>query len=172
MPKPTLTVLIGPSGSGKSTYAAAHWKPSQIVSSDRLREMVSDDPYNQLATTDAFVLLHQIVEMRLQRGLDTVVDATSSYAEHRASLLAIARQEGACAHAVVMTTPLPECLARNERRTAATLAQLYAARVPESIVVAQYERILGDLWKLEREGFSKVEMAGTGFVNKEVGGEW
>jgi protein phosphatase len=152
MPKPTLTVLIGPAGSGKSTYAAAHWKPSQIVSSDRLREMACDDPYNQLATTDAFSLLHQIVEMRLQRGLDTVADATSSYAEHRAILVSIARQEKACAHAVVMTTPLAECLARNGRRSPC---------VPENVVEAQHERIVGDLGNLEREGFGIIEFIGT-----------
>jgi predicted kinase len=153
MPKPTLTVLIGPSGSGKSTYAAAHWKPSQIVSSDHLREMVSDDPWDQLATTDAFVLLHQIVEMRLQRGLDTVVDATSSYAEHRAILVSIARQERAFVRAVVMATPLPMCLDRNACRS---------PNVPENVVVAQWERIAADLRTLGREGFGEIEFAGTG----------
>jgi len=153
MPRPTLTVLIGASGSGKSAYAAARWKPSQIVSSDHLREVVSDDPASQLANMDVFSLLHQIVEMRLQRGLDTVVDATNSYPEHRAVLLSIARQERACAHAVVMATTLPECIARNERRSPC---------VPESILVAQYERIRGDLEKLEGEGFGKVEYIGTG----------
>lgn len=153
MTKPTLTVLIGAAGSGKSAYAAAHWKPSQIVSSDHLREVVSDDPASQLANMDVFSLLHQIVEMRLQRRLDTVVDATNSYPEHRAILLSIARQTGACAHAVVMATTLPECLARNARRSPC---------VPESIVVAQYERIRGDLEKLKGEGFCKVEFEGTG----------
>lgn len=152
MTKPTLTVLIGAAGSGKSAYAAAHWKPSQIVSSDHLREMVSDDPSDQLANMDVFSLLHQIVEMRLQRGLDTVVDATNSYPEHRAILLAIVRQEGTCAHAVVMATTLPECIVRNARRSPC---------VPESVIMDQYERIRGDLESLEREGFCKVEFAGT-----------
>jgi predicted kinase len=155
MPKPTLTVLIGPSGSGKSTYAAAHWKPSQIVSSDHLREMVSDDPGSQLATPDAFVLLHQIVEMRLQRGLDTVVDATNAYDHHRAALIGVARQEHASVRAVVMATTLCECLARNGRRS---------QPVPENVIEAQHERILRDLDRqtLEREGFDEIEFAGTG----------
>jgi predicted kinase len=154
-PKPTLTVLIGAAGSGKSTYAKAHWHPFQVVSSDRLREAVANDAWDQSATSDAFFLLHRIVEMRLRRGLDTVVDATNSYAEHRASLLAIARHEDACAHAVVMATPLPVCLDRNARRSPS---------VPESVAVAQFERIAGDLRTLDREGFDDVEFAGSGSV--------
>jgi predicted kinase len=152
MTKPTLTVLIGAAGSGKSTYAR-RWKPSQVISSDRLREVVCDDPSDQAATSDAFALLHQIVEMRLGRGLDTVIDATNSHSGHRHALLALARQEGACVHAVVMATTLAECIVRNARR---------APCVPESALRAQHGRIVADLPNLEREGFCEVEYIGTG----------
>ena len=43
IPELCLVVLIGSSGSGKSTFAARHFKPSEVVSSDHYREVVSDD---------------------------------------------------------------------------------------------------------------------------------
>ncbi len=43
IPKLSLVVLIGPSGSGKSTFARSHFKPTEILSSDACRGMVSDN---------------------------------------------------------------------------------------------------------------------------------
>ena len=40
LPAPCLVVLVGPSGSGKSSWAATHFAPEQIVSSDALRAVV------------------------------------------------------------------------------------------------------------------------------------
>ncbi len=40
IPELCLVVLIGSSGSGKSTFAARHFKPSEVVSSDHYREVV------------------------------------------------------------------------------------------------------------------------------------
>ena len=54
LPELCLVVLIGPSGSGKSTFARRHFKPTEVISSDFCRGLVSDDENNQDATTDAF----------------------------------------------------------------------------------------------------------------------
>src|SRR5690349_4994446 len=54
VPKLSLVVLIGPSGSGKSTFARKHFLPTEILSSDVCRGMVSDDENNQAVTNDAF----------------------------------------------------------------------------------------------------------------------
>ena len=40
IPAPCLVVLVGPGASGKSTWAAAHFRPDEVVSSDRLRAVV------------------------------------------------------------------------------------------------------------------------------------
>ncbi len=40
-PKLSLVVLIGPSGSGKSTFARKHFLPSEMLSSDSCRALVS-----------------------------------------------------------------------------------------------------------------------------------
>ena len=73
----SLVVLIGPSGSGKSTFARKHFLPTEILSSDACRGMVSDDENNQAVTNDAFEVLHFIAAKRLALGRLTVIDATN-----------------------------------------------------------------------------------------------
>jgi predicted kinase len=75
LPDPALVVLIGASGSGKSAWAAARYRPEEVVSSDRLRGVVGSGEHDLDASVDAFGLLDQIVAARLRRGLATVVDA-------------------------------------------------------------------------------------------------
>ncbi len=43
IPKLSLVVLIGPSGSRKSTFARQHFLPSEVLSSDYCRGLVSDN---------------------------------------------------------------------------------------------------------------------------------
>ena len=77
IPELSLVVLVGASGSGKSTFARKHFRPTEIVSSDFCRGLVSDDENDQSATNDAFEVLHFIVAKRLAAGRLTVVDATN-----------------------------------------------------------------------------------------------
>ena len=65
IPNLSLVVLIGPSGSGKSTFARKHFLPTEVLSSDACRAMVSDDENNQSVTNEAFALLHYIAGERL-----------------------------------------------------------------------------------------------------------
>jgi hypothetical protein len=51
-------MLAGPSGSGKSTFAATHFLPTEVLSSDESRARVADDATAQHVTEDAFALLH------------------------------------------------------------------------------------------------------------------
>jgi len=77
IPELALVVLVGPSGSGKSTFARAHFKSTEIISSDFCRGLVSDDENSQAATNDAFEVLYFIAAKRLRAGKLTVVDATT-----------------------------------------------------------------------------------------------
>ena len=83
IPELSFVVLIGPSGSGKSTFARQHFKPTEVLSSDYCRGLVSDDENNQGATTDAFEVLRFIAGKRLAAGKLTVVDATNVQPEAR-----------------------------------------------------------------------------------------
>src|SRR5882672_4752360 len=92
IPNLSLVVLIGPSGSGKSTFARKHFLPTEVLSSDACRAMVSDAENNQAVTNDAFELLHFIAAKRLGLGKLTVIDATNVQPESRKPLVQLARQ--------------------------------------------------------------------------------
>ena len=68
LPELSLVVLIGASGSGKSTFAAKHFRPTELLSSDFFRGLVADDPNDQGATKDAFDALHFIAASVSRRG--------------------------------------------------------------------------------------------------------
>src|SRR5438034_8678605 len=91
IPKLSLVVLIGPSGSGKSTFARKHFLPTEVLSSDACRALISDEENNQAVTNDAFETLHFIAAKRLALGRLTVVDATSVQSEARKPLVALAQ---------------------------------------------------------------------------------
>src|SRR4029077_18258914 len=90
LPELSLVVLIGVTGSGKSTFARAHFKPTEVISSDFCRGLVADDENDQSATKAAFELWHYIVGMRLKAGRLTVVDATNVQPAVRGQLVALA----------------------------------------------------------------------------------
>ena len=112
LPAPCLVVLVGPSGSGKSTWAAAHFAPVQIVSSDALRAVVGAGEDDITASDDAFALLEQIVERRTKRRLTTVVDTLGLDPDRRREWLALAHQYAMPCVCVAFATPLAECRAR------------------------------------------------------------
>ena len=47
IPELSLVVLVGVSGSGKSTFAARHFRPTEVISSDFCRGLVADDENDQ-----------------------------------------------------------------------------------------------------------------------------
>ena len=116
VPDLSLVVLVGVTGSGKSSFAARHFLPTEVVSSDRCRALVSDDENDQTVTPAAFELLHAIVAKRLQAGRLTVVDATNLRREDRRPLVELARRHHVLPVAVVIDTPREVCAARNAER--------------------------------------------------------
>src|SRR3954467_6566969 len=105
IPALSLVLLVGPSGSGKSTFARAHFKPTEVISSDFCRGLVADDENDQSATGNAFEVLHYIAGMRLTAGCLTVIDATNVQAEARKPLLALAREYHVLPVAIVFDLP-------------------------------------------------------------------
>ena len=106
VPEVGLVVLCGVSGSGKSTFARQHFAPTEIVSSDQCRALVSDDETDQSVTAAAFELLHSIVDKRLEIGRLTVVDATNTKPEDRQPIVEIARRWDVLATAIVFDLAL------------------------------------------------------------------
>jgi len=116
IPELSLVVLVGASGSGKSTFARKHFLPTEVLSSDFCRGLVSDDENNLSATSDAFEVLHFIAAKRLAAAKLTVVDATNVQAEARRPLVALARQFHCLPVAIVFNLPERVCAERNRDR--------------------------------------------------------
>ncbi|MEU3620085.1 ATP-binding protein [Streptomyces sp. NPDC006872] len=148
LPENALLVLIGASGAGKSTLAGT-WPEHQVVSLDRLRGVMADDCGAQEATADAVDAMHLIVDRRMARRLNTVVDATSVYAKDRAPLVDAAKRHGMPVIAVLVSTPLPVCIERQQTRPA-------NRSVPDDTVTAQHQAMLHSHPNLRAEGFNEV----------------
>ncbi|MFF6783921.1 polynucleotide kinase-phosphatase [Streptomyces sp. NPDC012510] len=147
----SLVVLVGASGSGKSTFARRHFKPTEIISSDFCRGLVSDDENDQSATKDAFDVLHYIAGKRLAAGRRTVVDATSVQQESRKQLIELARKHDVLPIAIVLDVPEEVCAERNAARTD-------RADMPRRVIQRHTRELRRSLRHLEREGFRKVHV--------------
>ena len=145
IPEPSLVLLIGPSGSGKSTFASKHFKPTEILSSDFCRGLVSDDETDQTATKDAFEVLRFIAAKRLAAGKLTVIDATNVQVDARKPLLALAREYHYLTVAIVFKMPAKLCQERNEARSDRDLKP--------HVVRQQNQQLRRSLRNLKREGF-------------------
>ncbi len=116
LPELSLVLLIGPSGAGKSTFARRLFLPTEIISSDACRAVVSDDEGDQSVTPQAFELLHFILRQRLALGRLCVVDATNLDPADRAKLIALAREYHVLPAAIVFRIDEKTCAARNAAR--------------------------------------------------------
>ncbi len=145
IPEPSLILLIGPSGSGKSTFARKHFKPTEVLSSDFCRGLVSDDETDQTATNDAFEVLRFIAAKRLAAGKVTVIDATNVQVEARKPLVALAREYHYLTVAIVFNMPAKLCQERNEVRP--------DRNFKSHVVRQQSQQLRRSLRGLKREGF-------------------
>ena len=145
IPEPSLVLLVGPSGSGKSTFASKHFKPTEILSSDFCRGLVSDDETDQTATNDAFEVLRFIAAKRLAAGKLTVIDATNVQVDARKPLLALAREYHYLTVAIVFKMPAKLCQKRNEARSDRDLKP--------HVIRQQNQQLRRSLRHLKREGF-------------------
>ncbi|MGH3255799.1 MAG: polynucleotide kinase-phosphatase [Streptosporangiaceae bacterium] len=150
VPELSLVVLVGVTGSGKSTFARAHFKPTEVISSDYCRGLVADDENDQSATKDAFEVLHFIVGKRLAAGRLTVVDATNVQPEARRELVTLAREHDVLPVAIVLDLPERLCAQRNAARP----DRDFGAHV----IRRQRGLLRRGLHGLQREGFRTVHV--------------
>jgi protein phosphatase len=148
LPPDALILVIGIAASGKSTFAARHFAPTEVLSSDAMRAMITDDAHAQGATDDAFDLLHRLLAMRLRRGRRTVLDATNVETWARQLLLDIARRHRRPAVAIVLDVPFEVALERNARRP--------SPRPPVAALRRQDRWLREALVELPDEGFAGV----------------
>jgi len=147
LPDPALVVLIGASGSGKSAWAAARYRPEEVVSSDQLRGVVGSGVHDLDASEDAFALLDQIVAGRVKRGLTTVVDTLGLDPARRRAQLDLARRAGLPAVAVLFDTDPAVCRRRNAERDRS---------VPAAVLDGQLRRVPAVAREIGAEGWDLV----------------
>src|SRR5262245_21171051 len=148
IPNLSLVVLIGPSGSGKSTFAREHFLPTEVISSDACRAMVSDQENNQAVTNEAFEVLHFIAAKRMALGRPTFIDATNVQPEARKPLVALARQYHCLPVAIVLDLPEKLCQERNRLREGRDFGP--------HVVRQQHSQMRRSLRGLGKEGFRHV----------------
>jgi protein phosphatase len=150
VPELSLVLLVGPSGCGKSTFAKQHFKPTEVLSSDYCRGLVSDDENDQTSTKEAFEVLNFIARKRLAAGRRTVIDATNVQPDSRKPLIALAREFHVLPVAIVFDFPEKVCQERNRTRPNRDFGP--------HVVRNQAQQLRRSLRGLEREGFRGVHV--------------
>jgi len=148
IPELSIVALIGASGSGKSTFARQRFKPTEVLSSDYCRGLVSDDENDQTVSNNAFDVLHYIAAKRLAGGRLTVVDATNVGTEGRKPIIELARQYHALPVAIVFDLPEKLCQERNAQRP--------DRQFGPHVVRRHIQQLRRSLPNLKREGFRYV----------------
>jgi protein phosphatase len=148
LPELCIVALVGASGSGKSTFAKTHFKPTEVLSSDFFRGLVSDDETNQSATGAAFDSLYYLAGKRLEAGRLTVIDATNVQKKARDEVLRLAWEQNVLAAAIVFDMPQSLCIERNKARP--------DRKFGPQVVQGHARELSRNIKHLRREGFRFV----------------
>jgi predicted kinase len=146
MTAPCLIVLVGAPGSGKSTWAREHGRGAILVGQDELIDAITPYGFDPACCTIYTAAEDAIARAALREGQTVIVDRTNRTRAHRARWLAIAREAGCPALAVVMSATPAECRARNRARSG-----------PRRVSDERFERMLAALEPVTiAEGFSEI----------------
>lgn len=124
LPERCVVVLVGAAGAGKSTLARRLFEPSEILSSDAFRAMISGDESDQRVSGAAFRALAAALDRRLRAGGRAVIDATDLRPKDRRPWVTAARRHGVATVAIVVDPP-----ADDVRRQGAGRGRLVAGPV-------------------------------------------
>lgn len=153
IPELSLVLLVGASGCGKSSFARKHFKPTEVISSDYCRGLVSDDENDQACSKAAFEVLRFIAAKRLAAGKLTVIDATNVQTEARKELINLAREYHVIPVAIVLNLPKEICFARNADRP--------DRQFGKHVIWNQSNQLQRSLRYFRREGISQTTVLAT-----------
>ena len=147
--KTSLVVLCGSAGCGKSSFASRHFSPSQVVSSDQCRAMVSDSEEDMSASRKAFRVFKLLVDSRLSLGKLTVSDSTALTPKARRELVTIGRKHDFQMVLIIFDIPLPVCQERNLSR---------ARNVPQRVLLSHRRLLDKTLSGVQGEDFDSIHI--------------
>lgn len=140
-------LVVGLPGSGKSTWIQSQTIPggAGALSSDAIRELLSDDINNQEIHGRVFRVLRELLKHRiaLERPV-TYIDATNLTLKDRRPYLKLAELFDCEIEAVFFDVPAEECIRRNRGRSRI---------VPEEAILVMAEKVVAPS---SAEGFSRV----------------
>lgn len=145
---PSLLVLIGISGAGKSSLARSLFLPTEILSSDHCRALISDSENDQSVTPQAFELLLTIARFRLALGRLCVIDATNLSVKDRQKYVQLGREARCPVSALVVDPGIDVCLGRTAGRLDRDISI--------DVVRSQHAVLLANLPVLRSEGYARV----------------
>lgn len=148
IPELCVVALIGGTSSGKSSFAARHFQPTEVLSSDFFRGMITDDENDQSISAEAFDLLYYAANKRLNHKKLTVIDATNLQQSARQQVVELAKNQDVHAVAIVLNPPEAVMLERNKARTDRNL--------PERVIHQHRNAVRKSIRGLKREGFRFV----------------
>ena len=144
--------LVGSPHSPKDTFGP-------LRSSLRIgpRALICDDERDQRFNTQAFALLHFLVEQRLTLNRLCVVDSTALTAQSRKDLLALAKKCQVPTTLILFNVPLDTCIERDGKRERS---------VGKAIVERQYHALEQARETIRQEGFDQVVELQDGDLEK------
>lgn len=148
IPEFCLVALVGATSCGKSSFAAKHFKPTEVLSSDFFRGLISDDENNQECSSAAFDALYYIAKKRLDAMKLTVIDATHLQEIARKQVLNLAKEQNC--HSVAIVFNIPEAILK-QRNAARPERQL-----PEHVIRRHANDLRRCIRGLKKEGFRFV----------------
>jgi predicted kinase len=145
--RPSIVVLCGPAACGKSTFAERHFRPTQVICSDWARARICDDDRDQRFNSQAFSLVHFLVEQRLTVNRLCVVDSTALTTLARKDLLDLAKRFAVPAILILFNVPVETCVERDEKRHRS---------VGRAVIERQYQTYEQSKTTICQEGFDQV----------------
>lgn len=144
-----LFLMVGAPGSGKSTYLRnnANGEFDAIISRDEIRFSMLHDGEDYFShENEVYKEFINRINLCLNIGQDVYVDATHLTPKSRKMLLDKITEKYDCLTAIVMDTPLVECLLNNSERSGRAL-------VPKETVKQMYNSFVEPTFN---EGFDSI----------------